>query len=61
MKGLSDMSLYKVMLYVGFFIDNGLLISFVFYDIAIRLNTYSIFMEEYTFGLRGYTLRWHFT
>ena len=46
---------------VGFFIDNGLLISFVFYDIAIRLNTYSIFIEEYTFGLRGYTLRWHFT
>ena len=45
---------------VGFFIDNGLLI-FVFYDIAIRLNTYSIFIEEYTFGLRGYTLRWHFT
>ena len=40
------MSLYKVMLYVGFFIDNGLLI-FVFYDIAIRLNTYSIFIEEY--------------
>lgn len=56
------MSLYKVMLYSWvFFIDNGLLISFVFYDIAIRLNTYSIFIEEYTFGLRGYTLRWHFT